>query len=317
MKGIINLGNETFSDMHFVAEMYNKNIVERYNVQDNIVKTEKSVFTILEHLISSNFVFLITINNKLRYSWCSDIRFNYRDKLIFIPYLDYEEISVESNTTNEYIERIDDKHVNIHYNFSLQSYLIMNKNAFVNSKVYFFDTNELKLYFLDLSEYVLIDNLFSISELYKYYVNASFLDSSVSVQSYNSYYYTNNKVEDKIRCKNNLNKYKNYDDKLLNYVDIRLYEFSLLRTQFSFNFDLQNDVIYNKRKFYFEAYLLLHNLCNDDFVESEYNRQYKKLGTILRFMKYEEDKNGFPMFLKHYYKLNDNLPKLSYEHYIN
>jgi len=315
MKGIIYWGKSTFSDMQYVAEMYNKGIVEKYNVQDNIVKTEKSIFTTVEHLISGNFVFLIASNNKLRYSWCSDIRFNYRDKTIFIPYLDYDEITVESNTTNEFIVHIDDKHVNIHYNFSLQSHSIMDRNAFVNSKVYFFDIYELKLYFLDLSEYMLIDNSFSINELYKYYVNASFINDSGRMKNCNLYSYIDSKVEDKLRSKNKLVKYRNYNEKLLDYSDIRVYDFLILETQFSFNFDLERDLSYSKRKYYFEAYLLLHNLCNDNFIESDYCEQYKKLGKTLRFMKYEEDNNGFTMFLKHYYKLDDNIEKLSYEHY--
>ena len=194
--------------------------------------------------------------------------------------------------------------------------------------IYCFHPEDLIIYQLDLNNAPYIKSDFSISELYGYYKEASYYDEAWDAIDFTNKYHWIEKekglnVEHQIRCRHKLQTYKlgrgvvgtDTCIKLNNYVDIRLYDLYTIRSQF--DFVLREDLQYWERKYNFEAYLLLHNLMNHTFVETKWGNQYKKLGVTESFLKYEEDVNKFPMYLKHYYRLNDNIGKKTYERYMS
>ena len=169
--------------------------------------------------------------------------------------------------------------------------LMANSTDFSIFKFYVFKDKETDIEYVDLSNCAFIDGDFSLHTLYMYFQVAS--------------------------CKYRL-KHNRYVDKeqylIYNYNDIRLYDKFVLNTQFGISVD--DTIDYRLRKYKFESYLLLHMLSNNAPIEVGYLEQFDKLGSSLRYFKYEEI-DCFPMYIRYYYKLNNKMTALSYDRFID
>ena len=279
------------------------------------------IFNVFYHLAKSDYIFLIDNYT----SWCRDIKFNYRDKAIYIPYYKYEEKMVNSRKVHKHLDTVAPERVNVRYNFDLCFKPIFIGKELITKEIKVFDREAIKVYTINLENRQFYSDIFSISTLYKYYLNASYFDEAWDAIDFTNKYHwikscKGENYEYALRANNHLPHIKehtresdNIKNKLLNFTDIRLYSLETIQTMYNFNLDVEMQ--YWERKFLFDAYLLTNMLQENEFVEEAYNKQLKKLGKSLDYFKYDE--SNFPMYLKHYYKVQDFRKRASYEGYLS
>ena len=278
----------------------------------------------LYEVVSSLDKYVIIINNKYL-SWGKDIRFDYRDLLIFLPYFQYDKKAINTDKRHKHLD-FDGENTNIHYNFELKLHIFYNyASNYKNFDIYFADIHTLTVYHTNLNDLKFSMQGFSIEELYNRYLNASYFDEAwEDVDFKNNYHWIgiekNLNIEAGLRSSHALPTWKLGKTKactdivkeVFYYTDIRLYDYETLSS--IYDFELNTDMLYYKRRYEFEAYLLLGVLEGLDFVETDFQEKYEKLGVTLNYIKYEKE-GAFPLFLKHYYTLNSVMKKKTYEHY--
>lgn len=315
LKGTPYWGETTFQDKRSLLQ----------DLQDGVVRRElpscisacTSLFETFRVLGRNQFMFII---ENQYFSWCKDIRMDYRDKVIFIPYYEYMTTLVKTNQEHKHLDRISDG-VLLTYNYELK---IMPVDL---SKLIFtvVSLDEMCIYEIDLTNLPLLDFQPSVVELYNYYKNASFFDEAWSeIDFINNYHWISSEqgrnIEAVIRSANRLPVWKlgnhiqctDFVKRIIAYCDIRLYNLQVLHTVFHFKLDYS--LLYWERRYLFEAYLLFTSLSDMDFVEAEFNAKWRDLGTRIEMFSYGE--KDFPMYLKHYYKTTDFFPRKTYEKYI-
>lgn len=281
----------------------------------------------LFYKLAEKYVFVIADGDSLYYSWCKDTRFNYRDKLIYVPYLAYEACEVPCKQEHKHLDTYDGQ-LTVRYNISERILPIYCKELnILNPRLIFFDPNDCILYTVDITALPLFDasKSFSITELYSRFVDASYFDEVwEDIDFDNTYHWiSSNKgknLEYAYRIRHNLPSFENklkYTDmlnRLQRYNDIRLYNYSVLNATIDNCFNTNME--YWERKFRFEAYLLLAIASNKSFIEENWQRTWNKVGVTLNHAEYCGI-TGFPMYLKHYYKYDSNFKRRSYERYLD
>lgn len=317
LKGIPYWGESTFEDMRTLARKF-----EEVQIEDYVSASD--MFTLFHELGSKNYVFILREKDGTFFSWCKDIRFDYRDKVVYIPYYTYSEKSVKTSKEYKHLDRIGDT-INVHYGF--QARLMPVYVPTLNYKIaelYVANIEELAIFRVQISENYLEDSP-SIDQLYRAYLNASYFDEEWSqIDFKNNYHWIGAEkglnMEYAVRASQHLPVWALKDNreatpqckKFLNCCDIRLYDLQTIQTMF--DFDLHTELQYWERRYLFDAYLLFSVMSGKAWRELEFNERWKQLGTKYEFIKYGS--SDFPLYLKHYYKLDDKFNRRSYEKYV-
>lgn len=317
IKGIPYWGSETFNEMRKLSEVSD---LEEKSIEDLGVD---SIYTLFYELAKRNLIIRIKEDDKYFYSYVRDICFNYRDRVILIPYWSYLELvrEINSNYDTVHLDMLDDNLVNIRHSFKLMYKIIDNRQLKVREKyIEVYDTTLKELYKIRLDNLPYITNdYFSIKDLHERYLNSAYYLVDYEDYNFNNRYHKIDReqgynTEYKIRQKFNLKHFVagicKYD--LLNYMDFRHYKYQELISILPQN--LKDRKGYWERKYLFEAYLYCIFAEGLEVLEEEYRDRFRLLGNKDRILKYEE--KGIPMILKYYYKDNITLSKKSYEGYV-
>lgn len=267
--------------------------IER-NIKNKKVDTTK-IYSSLHKLIqdekSDSNVIVIENNKGVWLSYIRDIRFNYRDKKVFIPYFEYDIHDIDSSciyNNNKGHLLVDDNTVHIRYNYKLFNIeLSIMNNSFI---IYNFDTD--KKYRVVFKTYYDKQN-FNIKELYDKYLHSCIRDEDFTIFKHIEGYHLITKRFENIRNKEKELRLeyglKDYSDETydteLNYRDVRNYSIE----QFIINYGL---IELNKPKWErvldFES--LLFCITNSEAIPDDKDLNFKSkwgdLGKTKSFIKY-------------------------------
>lgn len=264
-------------------------------------------------------MFLINVKKEdnIYTSWCRDIRFNYRDRQVFIPYYTHEVFeyeATEKDKNNPFLDVTSDNILNVRYNFELKKYVIMDDNIdYSLDSIAVYSWEEEKVYRISLKGLNYLDiESFSMLELSARYDTYAYIISDDLVDNtWKSYLPIRKKInrrERSIRSKFSLPTYtENYLD--MNYVDVRRYEVD------AFSPEVEGLPITKPnwlKAYEFEAYLYSIFAQGLDPIEEEYKKPFKELGVTRRHLTIVGRK---PLILKYYYTNKKQIRKKTYEMY--
>ena len=90
LKGIPYWGESTFADMREIADDWQSDIIKPFDFtlfKADGCKKDTDLYSIFYNLAFLGYIFLIPVSkDEVFYSWCTDIRFNYR----YYSYEEYE-----------------------------------------------------------------------------------------------------------------------------------------------------------------------------------------------------------------------------------
>ena len=228
------------------------------------------------------------------FTWLHDIRFNYRDHIVEIPYFSYDEFFTDKIPKRE-VQRnhldIRPEGLYIKYNFKKQVITLDLKTSLT-----IIDTLTDKAYSVCFTSWY--DKNFEINELYQRWLNASFLDpENPEVKHLGGYHYisystsqlrNNEKFQ---RKEYNLNDYSLESIQLEDYRDIRLYKKEYLDLQ-EIEYDYVENYTYRRLRFESMLYCCLRQgLITFNSKERVYKIKYR--GIPLIFKSYWLDNSSY------------------------
>lgn len=321
MHGTPYWGENTFNDIRNIPELELEELtLEKISELCNdrgLLYDVKDIYTLFLSLAELDFLFLYG-DSEAFLSWCRDIRFNYRDRYIFIPFYTYDTktVVVDRKVVNQkFLDVVDDRTVHVRYNFSLKKTVVNNrKDNFSEKELYLYDYISKKKYHLALPTIPFIEKgVFSLNELSDRYINSAyFLEEGVTSEDWKKYFPVNNKKrwnkEYQFRKSLNLPLYKDsFID--IGYSDVRQYSYHELFE--GVRLEEESEPFW-LRIYKFEAYLYCIMAEGLDPIEEEYNSNFRQLGKTKRHITIQGVK---PLILKHYYKDNVTMRRKSYERY--
>lgn len=323
MNGTPYWGKQTFQDIRDINDLPHTELtldkIKDLSKSSGLSYDIKDTYTLFLALANLDFLFIIE-GETLFTTWCRDIRFNYRDKKVFIPYYSYKVEDLEFSrevAENDFLDTTDNKNIKIRHEFKLESILLEDRNTgIVKTQIDLYDyINKIK-YKLNIPKLpYLSTETFSLADLSNRYIESAYIKvDNTDSDDWKKYLKVDTrgskKKEHKIRLKEGLNLYaEGYND--LTYNDVRHYEYSELHEGSRMVADEIKP--YWLRMYEFEAYLYCIFAQELEVEEKEYKEPFAKLGVSERFLTYTENKK--PLVLKHYYKNEITLRRKSYERY--
>lgn len=314
INGIPYWGNETFNEMRELAK-----IVE---VPEKVLPEADSLYTLFLLLAKKNYILRISEGDKFFYSYVRDICFNYRDRIIFIPYWSYKEKIVSYLSENrQHLDYINGHNLCVRYAFCKLIDIIDNRQTKERKEyIEVYDSENKELYKVRIKELPYItEKYFSIKDLHDRYINSAYYYMDNEGFDFENRYHKIDRehgfnIEYRIRQQRSLEHWRKglNDYSLVDYRDVRMYKYHDLASNQKLKFDITKR--YWERKYLFEAYLYCIFAANLPIEEEGYQKDFEKLGKSKRVVKYEE--NDVSLFLKYYYKDDIAMSKLSYEKYV-
>lgn len=261
---------------------------------------EESLYEFINSRIDNIENLLVVIDNKWL-TWLKDLRFNYRDKKLELPYWKYELHKLEyKRAINKYQYIIqDDENGYIRYNYSLH---IIN---FEDTKeIIIFDLNKNTKFKLRIKGLCNLKT-YSINELYNLYINSSYTQDFELEGNESGYYYIEKRTkhlkneESYMRYKLDLNSYKDnlkYD--ISDYRDVRKFTKGELQLRYGMICNFEG---YKIRRLKFESLLfcIIHNGLESD--SEEFNKEFKQLGKQKEIIKYKTKDCDICLIFKSYW----------------
>lgn len=276
----------------------NNSIIKMILESKELEIIEQSIYDFVISNINSRV--LVIIDNKWLV-WLNDIIFNYRDKKSYLAYWKFDTMLLDENLVkkddNQYLMVDENDNFLIRYNYE---YNRINIEPNVELSVYNLDKQ--CRYKVKLTCWI-NDDTFDIDKLYKLYVDSAYENDKLLEDNIKGHYYiskyfkgmTNREL--KLRTKLGLSTYITpYSEE--EYRDVREYTRDEMIIKFGLVDSSDN---YWIRRLKFECYLyciLRKNILSNN---SEFNKQFEKLGKTLRFIKYGDN---VKFILKDYW-LND------------
>jgi hypothetical protein len=321
MHGIPYWGTESFSD---IRDLVNLKIEALTLDKINDLCKNKgilihvtdmySLFLALSHL---DFIFVIEQDGTW-VSWCRDIRFNYRDRFLFIPYYKYK---AENYTIKKHfkdmskLDLVAENTLSIKYDFEIATMLLEERTTgFRLETITLYDYENKSKYSLSLRGIThFTPSTFSLGNLHDRYIASSYVASDLHDFFWEKYCRIDNKFknnrEHKLRKKMGLKAYSSVFSEI-RYTDFRQYTYEELNLT---SLVSNTDKPYWLRILEFEAYLYCIFASSATVLEEEYTVLFADLGVKSRFLSYV--KNGKSLILKYYYKDTLMLRRKSFERY--
>lgn len=265
-------------------------------------------------LVTKNALYTHNDAGDLFFTYSSDIRFNYRDKYIFIPFTTYSndiKTEVKQETyDNSLLRKYEEVYTNIrgekvtHY-YLYPKYFIGTYNKLIKEDSDISFLLDGIHYIISITGLPLTTNLVrSLDKCTKLYYNLHYHAKG----DYLRYIEVDGRIavtERTLRKRLELPKYTVYSK--LHYGDIRYYTHSEME-----QYIIKEDKSFNLRVLEFEMYLYI--LCNTQgvTVEDKYTKDFNKLGVTTRFLNIGEH---HPLILKWYYIDPLKFKRKSYENF--
>lgn len=318
MRGLPHYGDETVATLNSLQNRQPK-------VADPLsFETVTDLHTLFRYLLKNEFLFIIKHPNthRLFTSWCWDIRFNYRDREVFIPYYSYETFlhqAIERDLSNPYLSIINiggsKAQIEVRHNFKMNKLILDDRKVDYRRKnicVYQPSTGIYLKLSLESLPY-LSHNEFSMYDLLRRHTNYKFLLSEFDLTSKDRYYLNINSKKSREKRIRESRGFKTYSDNYtdLNYQDIRTYVVSPFSDEAR---QMTTDEDYVTRVYDFESYLYCLFACQAEPTEPDFKQLWRELGVRKRFISLG---GTYPLTLKYYYTDKPrNFKKLTYERYI-
>lgn len=267
----------------------------------NCTRFYKSVYNFISEHINKKVVAII---EDKYITWLNDIKFNYRDKQLYIPYYSYKEKYIPNKvykTDNKgHIQLSEDfKQVILRYEYNYEK-LVIRLNNF---RLILFDLDTKEKYYAELSEYNWYNSdEFNIEELYQLYIDSCYEEDDFIINKHQGGYHFISKnipnfenKERKLRELYDLCDYSacNLVDK--DYRDVRQYKYEEVIQKEGIRDTLD---LYKIRRLKFESALFCilrqHIKSND----TEFNIELDKLYSGKQIIKYG---NNIKLIFKNYW----------------
>ena len=233
----------------------------------------------------------VVINTGLGFlSYVKDIKFNYRDKICYLPYFTYQLKQINPDLVDKDIEKHlfydeEEGFVYIRYEYNYETL-----NIDLNSQLLCYDLDENEAFTVKFTAWYKGD--FDIDKLYKLYINSSF-NTELFSENDKGYHYIKKQVkkiynlEAVVRKNMCLLDYSEKMKPIEDYRDVRNYKYDAIVQSYGLIDTLDN---YKIRRLDFESYLF----CNIQ----EGNLDYLKLRKGTDYYKYG---NELPLIIKGYW----------------
>lgn len=263
-------------------------------IKNSVIQYEKdyeSLYELINNEVTTNKLVVIDDNNSTFLSYLRDIRFNYRDKVVFIPYFKYKIYEIDKGSTRSNYKGhliLTDNTIKIRYEYKLSKLDISKEN----NTLILFDVETLTKYKVSFKNWI-NDTSIDMNKLYKMYLN-----SCVEIEDYfilkhtEGYHLIYKKLEGvknkekELRQLYNLKAISSDGDaesiEILNYRDVRNYTINQMYTQVGM---IDTDIPYWKRILDFEMYLF--SIIREHLLpDGEFRKEWEKLGKTKEFIKY-------------------------------
>jgi hypothetical protein len=276
-----------------------------YNIRNSEI-TEEIVYDSLLELISKEATETKTVviedTTGMWLSYLRDIRFNYRDKKLFIPYYSYKTYSIprgniKRNYNGHLVLNNDTLDIRYEYNFKTLEL------GTINYSIILYDIEAQKKY-KAIYKNLYNNSEFSIEEMYSLYINSCVNEDDYLLVKHTEGYHVINKYikgtlnkERDLRKEYNLDDYESNNQGCLKYRDVRNYNSEQFIQLHGLN---MNDIPYWKRILSFESYLYCV-IQSGATPFGEFKSEWKKLENGKEFIKYGND---IKLIIKRYWLPN-------------
>lgn len=267
----------------------------------NCTRFYKSVYNFINEHINKKVVAII---EDKYITWLNDIKFNYRDKQLYIPYYSFKEKQIPNKvykTDNKgHMQLSEDfKQVILRYEYNYEK-LIIRLNNF---RLILFDLDTKEKYYAELSEYNWYNSdEFNIEELYQLYIDSCYEEDDFLINKHQGGYHFISKnipnfenKERKLRELYDLCDYSAYNIVDKDYRDVRQYKYEEVIQKEGIRNTLD---LYKIRRLKFESTLFCilrqHIKSND----TEFNMELDKLYAGKQIIKYG---NNIKLIFKNYW----------------
>lgn len=279
------------------------------------------MYSLFHHLATEGYLFIL---EEKFCSWCWDIRFNYRDREIFIPYYAYEQFFRDTrkpdleNPYLDILDRTEDKsYIGVRYKFEMRTRTLDDRRINFRTKfVSVYHPQKDEYFLIDISELpYLTKAIFSMEDLLQRHTNMKYIipefDSNSRWESYLKINRRKHNREKALRKQHNLPVYSDLYTNI-DYQDIRMFPTHTFSEEYQ-QVTSQDD--FKIRMYEFEAFLYCIFASNANPIEDEYLQLFNSLGVKNRFISIGSP-NPHPLILKYYYTdKQTKFKKLSYERY--
>lgn len=317
MKGIPHFGIETAEAINSLQDRQPKDINPR------TLRGVTDLHTLFRYLLKNEYLFIIEHpnTNRLYTSWCWDIRFNYRDREIFIPYYSYRTFfhrAIERDLNNPYltISTLEDKkkYISVRHSFEVNKFIIDNrKEGYRHPTIRVYHPSTDNYFQIDITSLpYLAENVFYIDELLRRHTNYKFLLSEFDTTSKDRHYFDFTSKKNREKRLYLKEGYPTYGEKYtdLNYQDIRTFIVNPFSDEAQ---QMTTDDDYVTRVYDFESYLYCLFAQKAQPYEKDIKQRWSELSTKKRFITLG---NTYPLTLKYYYTDKPNeFRKLTYERF--
>lgn len=219
------------------------------------------------------------------FTWLHDIRFNYRDKVVEIPYYSYDEFFTDKIPTKEiYRNHLDIRPDGLYIKYNFKKQVI---NFDLKTSLTIIDVEAEKVYLVCFTSW--FDKNLEINELYQRWLNSSFLDPENSdVNHLGGYHYisystsqlrNNEKFQ---RKEYDLPEYHSESIQLEDYRDTRLYKKDYLDLE-GIKYEYTENYTYRRLRFESMLYCLLRQgKISFDSSNRIYKVEYKGIPLIFK-----------------------------------
>lgn len=281
----------------------NNNELWKTIINTDITSTRfyKSIYKFMTEHIDRRVVAVV----KDKYiTWLNDIKFNYRDKQLYIPYYSYKEKYVPNKgykTDNKgHIQLSEDfKQVILRYEYNYEK-LIIRLNNF---RLILFDLDTKEKYYAELSEYNWYNSdEFNIEELYQLYIDSCYEEDDFLINKHQGGYHFISKnipnFENKERRLREIYGLPDYSENFIfdnDYRDVRQFKYDEVIQKEGFRSTLE---LYKIRRLRFE--MLLYCIMQQGVKSSDisFNNQINQLGKTKHIVKYG---NNIKLIFKDYW----------------
>ena len=254
--------------------------IENTKVSNTI--TYDSVYKLIEAEINKN---VIAIIEDKWLTWLTDIMFNYRDNICFLPYYTfelYERNLFKNKSTNKGHMLIKNDKMYIRYNYELHTLQLSE-----DFKLVVYDLNTEAKYIIKANKW--FDEDFDQDKLYSYYVMSAYYEDEHLFNGYHSgYHYIDKQVKGFINKEKEQRKVLNLAsygkcETLTDYRDVRNYKYAQLFGIEKVNSELEQ---YYKRRVRFDSYLACIIWSNAKSIDEKFNKRLNKLKTTSSILVY-------------------------------
>lgn len=271
-----------------------------------------SMYEFIQKEVTKDKLVIIESDNERYLTYLRDIRFNYRDKEILLPYFRYDKYITDKTykRKNSHILLTEDNKIIVRHNYNLCKY-ILSSGTGEDDKL---ENNMWSLLVFENGEHIRINikhkfynnDTFNMEELYRRYLASCYMQEDFYLNSHvEGYHIINKNIRGITNKERNLRKEFKLNDIIessidLNYRDVRQYreEDILIKKGL-----IENQDNYWKRILEFES--LLYCIMRDDVIPDnlELKSEWLKLGVSKNIYKYGEDiKLIFKSYWKNSYK---------------